>query len=272
MRTRHHSRQVTAVNQNIRRSPTFLQDVLIPQVSESSSVKIGFNRLEAWCVSRMETWYRKSLAIKCPFFRRRASDILDAVDMVMRFVVIRHKSLDLLGPPPAWQCQGKQCNKVLGLSIEETAAIIRKDWREDTKKSYYITGRLNTTIYRDDCFFDGPDPDMPVKGLRKYLNAASQLFDQRQSFSELLSLEIQGDVIVADWKMRGVLMLPWHPLLPEWTGQTTYHRDINGLIYKHDETWDMSVTEAFMRTMLPQLAETIWRTEEVPVAEDECLV
>jgi hypothetical protein len=111
--------------------------------------------VEAWCVSRMETWYRKSMAIKCPFFRRRASDILDAVDMVMRFVVIRHKSLDLLGPPPAWGCQGKQCIKAYGLSIEETAAIIRKDWREDTKKSYYITGKLNTTIYRDDCFFDG---------------------------------------------------------------------------------------------------------------------
>jgi hypothetical protein len=218
----------------------------------------------------MEKWYRKSLAIKCPFFRRRASDILDTVDMVMRFVVIRHKSLDLLGPPPAWRCAGNHCDKAIGLSLQETADIIRKDWREDTKKGYYITGRLNTTIYRDDCFFDGPDPDMPVKGLRKYLNAASQLFDQRKSFSELLSLEVQGDVIVADWKMSGVLMLPWHPLLPEWTGRTTYHLDDLGLVWKHEETWDMSVTQAFLRTLWPQLAEQIWSSEKVS-EEDECV-
>jgi hypothetical protein len=112
---------------------------------------------------------------------------------------------------------------------------------------------------------------MPVKGLRKYLNAASQLFDQKKSFTKLLSLEIQGDVIVADWKMSGVLMLPWHPSIPEWTGRTTYYRDANGLIYKHDETWDMSVPQAFLRTFWPQLAETIWSTEEEP-EEDECLV
>jgi hypothetical protein len=138
MPTRHHSRQVSPVNHKIR-TPTFLH-VFSPQVRESSAAKTGFNPLEAWCVSHMEKWYRKSLAIKCPFFRRRASDILDAVDMVMRFVVIRHKSLDLMGPPPAWRCQGKQCNKSHGLSLQETADIIRKDWREDTNKSYYITG------------------------------------------------------------------------------------------------------------------------------------
>ena len=86
---------------------------------------------------------------------------------------------------------------------------IRSDWNPEPKrqyiasekynslqpkdhKGYYITGKLNTTIYRDDCWFDGPDPDMPVRGVRKYLNAASQLFDVSASTAELLSLEI-GD-------------------------------------------------------------------------------
>jgi hypothetical protein len=270
MSTSHRTRQVDPVNQYMRRRPTFLH-TFSPQVRDLPAVKTGFSPFEAWCVSHMEKWYLKSLAIKCPFFRRRASDILDAVDMVMRFVVIRHKSLALMGPPPAWRCKGKQCNKSVGLSIQETADIIRKDWKEDTNKSYYITGKLNTTIYRDDCLFDGPDPDMPVRGLRKYLNAASQLFDQHKSFTKLLSLEVQGNVIVADWKMSGVLMLPWHPSIPEWTGRTTYHRDENGLIYKHDETWDMSVFQAFLRTFWPQMAETIWRDEKEP-AKDECLV
>lgn len=229
------------------------------------------NPWESWCVIHMEKWYRTSLAIKCPFFRRRAADALDALDMIMRFLVIRHKSLELLGPPPAWRCQGMACEKRIGLSVQETADVIREDWREETNKSYYITGKLTTAIYRDDCFFDGPDPDMPVKGLRKYLNAASQLFDQRQSFTELLSLDVEGDTIVAKWKMQGILMLPWRPVLPEWTGTTTYYRDEVGLIYKHSETWDLSVAQAFIRTFLPQLAERIW-SDEKEESHEECPV
>jgi len=107
------------------------------------------------------------------------------------------------------------------LNVHDLLEIIRVDWKstttaiaaankgETTKtkkiitqpqqnnknnhKGYYITGRLNTAIYRDDCLFDGPDPDMPVRGLRKYLNAASQLFDTKTSTAELLSLEIIND-------------------------------------------------------------------------------
>ena len=121
--------------------------------------------------------------------------------------------------------------KSVNLALEEIREIIRQDWREDSNKGYYITGRLNTTIYRDDCFFNGPDPDMPVRGLRKYLNAASQLFDHASSTAELLSLDIADDyTIVARWRLQGVLHLPWHPELPTWTGSTTYHVDEEGLI------------------------------------------
>jgi len=230
---------------------------------------------EARCVGLMEEWYRRALAMKCPFMRRRASDLLDAADMIMRFLVIRHKSLDLLGPPPGWRCQGQTCFKVKHLPTSEIVDVIRRDWRQDTNRGYYITGRLNTTIYRDDCYFDGPDPDMPVKGLRKYLNAASQLFDQGKSRSELLCLDVipapssgdvdanngYGELIVARWRMNGILRLPWKPELPTWTGTTTYHRDADGLIYRHVETWDMTVSQAFLRTFWPSVARRIWRSD-----------
>ena len=229
--------------------------------------------LESWCVISMEQWYRKALSIKCPFFRRRAADFLDAMDQVMRFLIIRHKSLDLLGPPPGWRCEGKTCFKTKHLPIEDMEQIIRNDWKEDTNKGYYITGRLTTTIYRDDCLFDGPDPDMPVRGLRKYLNAASQLFDQGKSRSELLSLEIQDDAIVARWRMNGVLRLPWRPCIPEITGTTTYHRDEDGLIYLHEETWDSSVAETFIKTFWPKMAKQIWKEEEdAGIDEGTCIV
>jgi len=258
-------------------------------LSDSSSMLSPF---EVFCVSRIEDYYREAMAIKCPFFRRRASDFLDGADMIMRFLVVRHKSLDVLAPPPSWRCSGSTCRKIRNMPVEDIVDVIRADWKHNEgDKGYYITGKLNTTVYRDDCIFDGPDPDMPgafrfffvfmfrlphyathrrliirtssfftaVRGLRKYLNAASQLFDQRKSRSKLLALEVvKDDVIVARWRMNGILRLPWRPELPTWTGTTTYYRDSSGLIYKHEETWDMTVFQAFLRTFLPSLARRIW--------------
>ena len=166
------------------------------------------------------------------------------------------------------------------LTLAELQDAIAHDWKASSgHKGYYITGQLNTTIVRDDCLFDGPDPDMPVRGLRKYLGAASQLFDRKSSRAELLSLttecrvgdtvpqpqndptsSISNHVIVARWRMNGVLRLPWKPRLPEWTGTTTYHLDEDGLIYWHEEEWDMSVGQAFLKTFAPELAERFWPT------------
>lgn len=211
---------------------------------------------ETWCVTQLKEKYEQALSIKCPFFRRRAADMLDATDMVFRFLMSRHKSLPF--PPPGWKCQGDDHAKLLGISQIDLLEVIRCDWKEDTNKGYYVTGKLTTSVYRDDTIFDGPDPDMPVKGLRKYLNAASQLFDQKHSRSELLSLDIVECKIVAQWRMNGVLRLPWRPAIPEWTGTTTYYTDDNGLVYRHEETWNVSVLQAFLKTLLPSVADRIW--------------
>ena len=220
---------------------------------------------ELWCVTRLEEWYRRSFKIKCPFFRRRAADALDAVDSVIQFVIIRHKSLD-------WTPLGCRIRtfrtKQVGLSPTQLQDVLLEDWKVDTRKGYYITGRLNTAVYRDDCVFNGPDLDMPVKGLAKYMNAASQLFDYGGSQAELLELRVVHDrLLVAKWRLTGVLRLPWKPRLPDWTGTTLYHRDDDGLIYLHDETWDMSVVQAFLQTLLPSLANLLYKTE--PTAESE---
>jgi hypothetical protein len=212
---------------------------------------------ESWCLLHIEQLYDQALELKCPFFRRRASDVLDTTDALMRLFIIRNTSL--LGPPPSLRgIGGESGEKSLGLTKEELMEVIRKDWREENDKGYYVTGKLSASIYRDDCLFDGPDPDMPVKGLRKYLNAAAQLFDKRTTKSELLSLEIEGDVIKANWRFNGVMRLPWKPKMPEVIGSTIYHIDAAGLIYEHVETWDISAYQAFVRTFFPKLSERIW--------------
>ena len=228
-----------------------------------AAVSSRLSPLESWCVTHMDVWYSQSLSIKCPFLKRRTADLLDAMDMMMRFLVIRHKSLDLIGPPPGCRSAKVSQAKRVDTSLEERMEIIRHDWRPSTGKGYYITGRLNSTIYRDDCLFDGPDPDMPVRGLRKYVNAASNLFDHATSMAELLSMTLeetkQGEVvIVAHWRLQGVLHLPWHPKLPQWTGRTRYHFDEHGLVCHHEEEWDISVAQAFLETLLPDVARTIW--------------
>lgn len=221
------------------------------------STSDGASALELWTVNRLETLYQDSqLKIKCPFFRRRASDLLESLDMVARFLVIRHKSiLDLpsLGvraaTAAATQLRAKPKSKQL--DVATISQLIHDDWKPTTHKGYYITGRLNQTIYRDDCSFDGPDPDMPVRGLTKYIKASQSLFDAESSEAILLNLTIvNSHEIRAHWKLQNcVLRLPWRPMLPTWTGTTTYHlgKD-DGLIYLHEETWDMSALEAFCRT------------------------
>ena len=140
---------------------------------EEAIVLPGFQQ---WMIDSLKKSYDKALSIPCPFFRRRAADAMDAIDMILRFLLIRHKSVVSMLEPPGWRCKGDTTPKTYGITITELAETIRKDWKLENDKGYYITGRLSTSIYRDDCFFEGPDPDMPVRGLRKYLNAASQLF------------------------------------------------------------------------------------------------
>lgn len=215
---------------------------------------------ECWCLVNVEQWYDQALGLKCPFFRRRASDLLDATDALMRLFIIRNKSL--LGPPPSLRGIGGKCSeKSPGLTKYELMYVIRKDWREDNHKGYYVTGKLSPNIYRDDCLFDGPDPDMPVKGLRKYLNAAAHLFDRRTTEAELLSLEIEGDLIEAKWRFNGTMRLPWKPKMPEVTGSTVYRIDASGLIYEHVETWNISAYQAFLQTFSPKLSRIKWPME-----------
>ena len=223
----------------------------------------------------LDDLYTQSSSIKCPFFKRRAADLIDSLSMLWQFLYIRHKSLDIafLPTPPGCRALGRHIQraedgsviKTKDLCVSDIAGLIEKDWigaKEGYTKGYYITGKLNSAIYRDDCFFDGPDPDMPVKGLRKYLDAASKLFDNRESHAEFLGIEYNEKerYIDVQWRLSGILMLPWHPSVKPWTGKTRYVIDNEGLVKSHIETWDISVVEAFFCTLFPDLGNRIWKS------------
>jgi len=237
--------------------------------------------------------YDKSSLIKCPFFRRRAADAIDNTAMLFHFFLIRHKSLpwisDLLADPDyspeLFSCPGCKpygrhikrladgtAEKTRHLTLGEVEGRIQYDWvgaGVTDRRGYYITGKLDSTIYTDDCLFKSPDPDMPVRGLRKYLSAAAQLFDQRQSCAELLSIsstegggEMGYGIVEVTWRLSGIINLPWHPTVEPWTGSTKYHLDSDGLIYMHEEQWDISVWRAFICTLYPEAREwIIWKSD-----------
>jgi hypothetical protein len=143
-----------------------------------------------------------------------------------------------------------------GLPMEDIRKFIEADWNgRSNGKGYYITGKLSKEIYRDDCYFDGPDPDMPVRGLRKYVSSTSQLFDKKKSRADVISIQTDESLrmIRVCWRLEGILNLPWHPTMKPWTGSTTYHIDDDGLVDKHVESWDISVLDAFISTLFPSL-------------------
>lgn len=209
--------------------------------------------------------------MKCPFWRRRFTDALDTVQQVVVWALrTRHKSLPLPasltapatghsevaqdvapdGIDKSVQRRRKWCN----LPMDERVRIIRDDF---VRRQYYVTGRLSTALYRDDCLFDGPDPDGRVRGVRKFCDAAAGLFDVRLSRVDLIDIYVDprgqqtsassaADVVVAEWRLEGALKLPWRPLIKAYTGSTEYSFDAEGLVHTHVETWSISVIDAFV--------------------------
>lgn len=178
----------------------------------------------------------QSRQIRCPFFRRRAGDVIESIQVVINFLVSRHKSLDIM------PCRSTG-TKNRGQTLDEVMAIVREDI---TLRNYYISGRLTQAVYADNCFFDGPDPDMPVRSLQRYSDALHGLFDPSLSRYELLELKPRGPhTFTASWRLEGALKLPWRPKIKPYVGTTLYELDEDGLICSHTETWSVSALDAF---------------------------
>ena len=206
-------------------------------------------------VVEIERVLEKSRDIRCPFWRRRAADALESLLQVAKFIAARHKSLELLPPELAAALPGSACAeaapKTRGLSREAVMQIVEADFREG---QYYVSGKLSPEIYSDECFFDAPDPDLPVRSLKRYSDALSGLFDPERSEIELVRLEPSADserAFIAHWRLSGHLKLPWRPAIKPYAGATLYEMDDDGLISSHTEAWSITAFDAFASTLFP---------------------
>ena len=86
----------------------------------------------------MAAWKSKD-RIRCPFFKRRATDVLEAALAVGRFILARHKSLLSFAPNSTGGA------KMTGLSAAALLQVVRNDFEQ---KGYYVTGKLTREVYR----------------------------------------------------------------------------------------------------------------------------
>ncbi len=168
---------------------------------------------------------------------------------MFRFIAARHKSLELLDFVSQLLPPKPSAAKLHHLPISELMDRVSADIREG---QYYVSGRLTPDIYDDACFFDGPDPDMPVRSLSRYTDALRGLFEPSSSRIELISMEQDGpSSFVARWRLSGKLKLPWRPPIKPYEGATRYELGPTGLIAAHTETWSISAFDAFASTLFP---------------------
>ena len=202
----------------------------------------------------------QSSDIRCPFWRTRAYDALESALAVANFVAARHRSiLDRPWLPGSERSLFEPLSlpvtslgpKTTGMALEAVMDVVRRDYEEG---QYYVTGRLSQNVYDDSCFFDSPDPDMPVRSLKRYSDALKGLFAPQLSSIELVKMEAcaDGTSFVAHWRLSGALKLPWRPAIKPYAGATLYELGDDGLIVSHTETWSISVLDAFVSTAWPE--------------------
>ncbi|CAA7395398.1 unnamed protein product [Spirodela intermedia] len=144
-----------------------------------------------------------------------------------------------------WGREGKP----LVRDVEDVVSILRSDYDQ----AYFLTGKFTSKIYAENCLFE--DPTIKFYGTDKY----SQNLDLLVPFFERPSLILENiekvedgerKFILAAWKLRTFLRLPWRPLISI-GGTTTYDLDNDFKIVRHAERWDVSALQAVGQIFLP---------------------
>ncbi|KAK9916782.1 hypothetical protein WJX75_006973 [Coccomyxa subellipsoidea] len=130
--------------------------------------------------------------------------------------------------------------------MDQLLDIIKRDFSDG---QYYITGKLDQTIFSDDCEFI--DPTTNVKGPETYSRAVAALFDHDTSRADLISMEVtDSHTITSRWRFDAAINFPGKPRIKPYTGSTRYIIK-DGLVQQHIETWDISTLDAFVSIFIP---------------------
>ncbi|KAJ6762901.1 hypothetical protein OIU79_023612 [Salix purpurea] len=116
-----------------------------------------------------------------------------------------------------------------------------------------LLGVFTSEIYDEDCIFE--DPTIKFQGTKLYSRNLKLLVP----FFDCPSIGLQNmekgvnsetDFVLARWKLRTYLKLPWRPLISI-DGSTVYELDNKLKIVRHAESWNVSALEAIGQIFTP---------------------
>lgn len=143
----------------------------------------------------------------------------------------------------------KQKDEILVSGIDDIVTILRSDY----ENAYFVTGIFTSEIYAEDCIFE--DPTIRFRGTELYSRNLRLLVP----FFEYPSIGLQNikkgfnsdrNFLLATWKLRTYLKLPWKPLISI-DGSTVYELNDELKITRHAESWNVSALEAVGQIFTP---------------------
>ncbi|XP_048136742.1 uncharacterized protein LOC115734382 isoform X1 [Rhodamnia argentea] len=152
-------------------------------------------------------------------------------------------------------------------SVDDVVMILTADY----EKAYFVTGTFTSflllcmltvnkqnhlrvftsAIYAEDCIFEDPTIRFRGKGLyERNLKLLVPFFDHPSIILHNIQKGDDETYILARWKLRTYLKLPWRPLISI-DGKTVYELDDNFVIVRHAESWNVSALEAIGQIFTP---------------------
>ncbi|XP_062178315.1 uncharacterized protein LOC133883117 isoform X2 [Alnus glutinosa] len=133
--------------------------------------------------------------------------------------------------------------------VNDVVMILKSDY----ENAYFVTGAFTSAIYAEDCIFE--DPTIRFRGKALYsrnLKLLVPFFDRPSIGLQKIDKGINSktNFVLATWKLRTYLKLPWKPLICI-DGSTVYELDDKFNIVRHAESWNVSALEAIGQIFTP---------------------
>ncbi|ERN20370.1 hypothetical protein AMTRI_Chr03g140310 [Amborella trichopoda] len=126
--------------------------------------------------------------------------------------------------------------------VNDVLGILQSDF----EKSYFVTGNMTVAIYAENCTFEDPTIRFHGRDLyKRNLELLVPFFDEPSLILHNIEKAVGCETgrIVASWKLRTYLKLPWRPLVSV-EGMTVYDLNDDFKIVKHAESWNISALDA----------------------------
>ncbi|XP_034705853.1 uncharacterized protein LOC117929619 isoform X1 [Vitis riparia] len=145
----------------------------------------------------------------------------------------------------------KQGDELLVSSIDDVLLILKSDY----ENAYFVTGIFTSAIYDEDCIFE--DPTIKFRGKDLYscnLKLLVPFFDHPSIALQKIEKGSNSETkfVLASWKLRTYLKLPWRPLISI-AGSTVYDLNDEFKIVRHAESWNISALQAVGQIFTPSL-------------------